>query len=83
MLHHNRHVRDIIPYQELLGNYNRTVKLVQTRPIIPYQELLGNYNLDCFDRYNNGIIPYQELLGNYNLITGYVLKIKLYHTKNC
>ena len=73
----------IIPYQELLGNYNRRLVDVYGGTIIPYQELLGNYNLDCFDRYNNGIIPYQELLGNYNLITGYVLKIKLYHTKNC
>ena len=34
----------IIPYQELLGNYN-TVELVeQVLAIIPYQELLGNYN---------------------------------------
>ena len=35
----------IIPYQELLGNYD--VLLVNGRNsfIIPYQELLGNY--DC------------------------------------
>ena len=57
----------IIPYQELLGNYNFHYYWDCAAAIIPYQELLGNYNLDCFDRYNNGIIPYQELLGNYNL----------------
>ena len=35
---------NIIPYQELLGNYNRKLKHSQIPRIIPYQELLGNYN---------------------------------------
>ena len=35
---------DIIPYQELLGNYNAKSKMLQAMAIIPYQELLGNYN---------------------------------------
>ena len=35
---------DIIPYQELLGNYNRGLGLLCKPVIIPYQELLGNYN---------------------------------------
>ncbi len=56
----------IIPYQELLGNYDGKTKLVYGKTIIPYQELLGNY--DRMRRYFHvfGIIPYQELLGNYD-----------------
>ena len=34
----------IIPYQELLGNYNSDRSLNNFGNIIPYQELLGNYN---------------------------------------
>ena len=34
----------IIPYQELLGNYNSFVPFGMIGKIIPYQELLGNYN---------------------------------------
>ena len=34
----------IIPYQELLGNYDRKWILQCTVSIIPYQELLGNYD---------------------------------------
>ena len=58
----------IIPYQELLGNYD--VRLGQTSfpAIIPYQELLGNY--DRFSKMLRAsfIIPYQELLGNYDCV---------------
>ena len=34
----------IIPYQELLGNYDREHTARKTQVIIPYQELLGNYD---------------------------------------
>ena len=34
----------IIPYQELLGNYDGNAKLTMPPVIIPYQELLGNYD---------------------------------------
>ena len=56
----------IIPYQELLGNYNLSSALPFVFVIIPYQELLGNYNY--VNAYQDAltIIPYQELLGNYN-----------------
>ena len=37
------HVR-IIPYQELLGNYDLGVITTYVTAIIPYQELLGNYD---------------------------------------
>ena len=58
--------QSIIPYQELLGNYNmRTGELFAQR-IIPYQELLGNYNKHSARISTRRIIPYQELLGNYN-----------------
>ena len=34
----------IIPYQELLGNYDQKYGVQHNHPIIPYQELLGNYD---------------------------------------
>ena len=36
--------QSIIPYQELLGNYNGFLLFIVVAGIIPYQELLGNYN---------------------------------------
>ena len=57
----------IIPYQELLGNYNDEWRRSNGDRIIPYQELLGNYNVEIEDSSEREIIPYQELLGNYNL----------------
>ena len=36
--------QSIIPYQELLGNYNTSPNTDTNVNIIPYQELLGNYN---------------------------------------
>ena len=56
----------IIPYQELLGNYNSLPPAPRCGQIIPYQELLGNYNRHVGIRHPRPIIPYQELLGNYN-----------------
>ena len=35
---------EIIPYQELLGNYDGQPDLLGAYKIIPYQELLGNYD---------------------------------------
>ena len=34
----------IIPYQELLGNYDAMDIFGKSATIIPYQELLGNYD---------------------------------------
>ncbi len=34
----------IIPYQELLGNYDLWSSVEAGTGIIPYQELLGNYD---------------------------------------
>ena len=34
----------IIPYQELLGNYDLSEWWEIVKAIIPYQELLGNYD---------------------------------------
>ena len=36
--------RYIIPYQELLGNYDLQPIFKRSARIIPYQELLGNYD---------------------------------------
>ena len=58
--------QSIIPYQELLGNYNLWMIFVILVIIIPYQELLGNYNIMDSMWAMMIIIPYQELLGNYN-----------------
>ena len=35
----------IIPYQELLGNYDIFLYSLMKPSIIPYQELLGNYDI--------------------------------------
>ena len=35
---------EIIPYQELLGNYDALNTFLRNVTIIPYQELLGNYD---------------------------------------
>ena len=35
----------IIPYQELLGNYDKYWPMLEPSSIIPYQELLGNYDV--------------------------------------
>ena len=35
---------EIIPYQELLGNYDLANAVKSEVGIIPYQELLGNYD---------------------------------------
>ena len=64
--------QSIIPYQELLGNYNRSPLHPPPLQIIPYQELLGNYNKVFCNAAFGGIIPYQELLGNYNSVLWYV-----------
>ena len=37
--------RLIIPYQELLGNYDALNTFLRNVTIIPYQELLGNYDM--------------------------------------
>ena len=56
----------IIPYQELLGNYDRSLLRPPRERIIPYQELLGNYDAIPDTHTSAAIIPYQELLGNYD-----------------
>ena len=69
--------RLIIPYQELLGNYNSAACGLLAARIIPYQELLGNYNYLPSVLLGNLIIPYQELLGNYNSHTAQTLLIAI------
>ena len=66
----SRNKRLIIPYQELLGNYDCFGVVQHSLHIIPYQELLGNYDLIKSKGYNKKIIPYQELLGNYDACPG-------------
>ena len=56
----------IIPYQELLGNYDNCPFTSFLIDIIPYQELLGNYDPRVAARSLRCIISYQELLGNYD-----------------
>ena len=50
----------IIPYQELLGNYDIGSPWMRTCSIIPYQELLGNYDFQIIDNTLRCIIPYQH-----------------------
>ena len=50
----------IIPYQELLGNYDNCPFTSFLVDIIPYQELLGNYDFQIIDNALRCIIPYQH-----------------------
>ena len=59
---------EIIPYQELSGNYNTSLFALLEVLIIPYQELSGNYNVFYLGQTHEAIIPYQELSGNYNSV---------------
>ena len=73
----------IIPYQELLGNYDERCVRPLSIFIIPYQELLGNYDASTFICTVARIIPYQELLGNYDWGgRGTGKTYGLYHTKS-
>ena len=63
-------MNQIIPYQELLGNYDVVDEGVVVNAIIPYQELLGNYDIFAPFFHFHAIIPYQELLGNYDVANG-------------
>ncbi len=47
----------IIPYQELLGNYDVPYIGICPDRIIPYQELLGNYDTQRTKVNNEDIIP--------------------------
>ena len=60
---------NVLPYQELLGNYNRDTAMRFKLQVLPYQELLGNYNINATVRQVGIVLPYQELLGNYNLLS--------------
>ena len=55
--------QEIIPYQELPGNYNHSPHQDSAARIIPYQELPGNYNPVPEKDTGDSIIPYQELPG--------------------
>ena len=50
----------IIPYQELLGNYDMLRFAIFYALIIPYQELLENYDFQIIDNTLRCIIPYQH-----------------------
>ena len=54
----------IIPYQELLGNYDVYLFVMFIGLIIPYQELLGNYDKLRARVGDVLIIPYQESFVN-------------------
>ncbi len=59
-------IASVLPYQELLGNYNTGLALQTKSAVLPYQELLGNYNIGKSFVVRIPVLPYQELLGNYN-----------------
>ena len=68
-LQHNRviiHLGDIIPYQEIIGNYSPKVIVHILLIIIPYQEIIGNYSSSYAPYTRVSIIPYQEIIGNYS-----------------
>ena len=59
--------QSVLPYQELLGNYNLKAVGLLSQSVLPYQELLGNYNNSMKVFTGFFVLPYQELLGNYNI----------------
>ena len=74
----------VLPYQELLGNYNIASAGTMYATVLPYQELLGNYNSD--ERFISGILGFtiprtvREL--QLDAETAYQEAL-FYHTKNC
>ena len=66
---------NIIPYQELLGNYDPETLHCNAGSIIPYQELLGNYDFQIIDNALRCIIPYQHnMRGIYHKFSPQVLQ---------
>ena len=57
---------EIIPYQEIIGNYSESEDLQGGDGIIPYQEIIGNYSKFTEKVKDGRIIPYQEIIGNYS-----------------
>mgnify|MGYP007030295954 FL=1 len=37
--------KEIIPYQEIIGNYSIVLDVIAFPTIIPYQEIIGNYSV--------------------------------------
>ena len=44
---HNFFCQEIIPYQEIIGNYSGKYSDEGRSVIIPYQEIIGNYSVSC------------------------------------
>ena len=57
---------NIIPYQEIIGNYSYKRYKHRLLLIIPYQEIIGNYSKEGEHWMDLTIIPYQEIIGNYS-----------------
>ena len=72
---------EIIPYQEIIGNYSLSPITAVFTIIIPYQEIIGNYSLSSEALSKIPIIPYQEIIGNYSYEGAWKYFDKLYHTK--
>ena len=72
---------DIIPYQEIIGNYSGYFIILVMYQIIPYQEIIGNYSITYLLLSLSFIIPYQEIIGNYSNASSGVQDAILYHTK--
>ena len=66
--------QSVLPYQELLGNYNLKQTHHNSNVVLPYQELLGNYNSSVATHGDVNVLPYQELLGNYNTGKSFAVK---------
>ena len=82
-LHFSLRATVIIPYQELLGNYDKLYSNPLAFAIIPYQELLGNYDFfhrcKLFAQYYTIPRAIRELWP-FALIP--VTSVWLYHTKS-
>ena len=63
---HHLYKFQIIPYQEIIGNYSSVIVVEVGKNIIPYQEIIGNYSYTHCPVFRVLIIPYQEIIGNYS-----------------
>ena len=41
---YQEYAANVLPYQEMRGNYNKEKTMPRTVEVLPYQEMRGNYN---------------------------------------
>ena len=77
-------IASVLPYQELLGNYNIGKSFVVRIPVLPYQELLGNYNTSAAANDTGRCFTIPRTARELQQPCNRLLQASgIYHTKNC